>query len=134
MSLDTGWLIACNRPPCTDRPSMLVLLAVTPRKLSGNKRESPAATTGLTGNTSPTLITVSNARTFAAPPTLVYSSRASPSLLTGNTSNELRPPLRPSPVSSFSPIIANASTPTPTVPWVKPDSNLLITACAQASE
>ncbi|MNE57414.1 hypothetical protein D3C80_1523770 [compost metagenome] len=113
---------------------MLVLLAVTPVKLSGSNRESPAATTGVAGNTSPTLTTVSNARTLAAPPTLVYSSLASPSLLTGSTSNELRPPLRPSPVSSFSPIMAKASTPTPTVPWVNPDSKLPMMPWAQASE
>lgn len=55
-------------------------------------------------------------------------------LSTGNTPNEPLPPLRPVSESSFTPTMANASRPTPTVSWVKPDSNLPISLCDQASE
>ncbi|PAV69480.1 hypothetical protein WR25_16007 [Diploscapter pachys] len=53
----------------------------------------------------------------AVRPALLNSSAARPSSCTGN-----RPlPLRPRPESNRTPTRARASSPTPKVPWVKPD-------------
>ncbi|MNH21140.1 hypothetical protein D3C78_1348350 [compost metagenome] len=72
-------LVKLTWPPSSSRPSMLVLVRLTPRKVCGSMRVSPPAITGLVRNRSPAFSSVSNALSLTAAPAVENECGAAPS-------------------------------------------------------